>query len=94
MDEMLITLEETLRQRQAAPTPGSYTARLLAMGESEILKKVGEEAIEVIIAAQTQGNERLVSETADLIYHLTVMLIQKQLSWVDIQSELKNRHHA
>ena len=69
----------------------SYTARLLAAGEDEIVKKVGEEAVEVILAAKGQGDARLVEESADLVYHLLVLLLSRGLSWADVEAELARR---
>ncbi len=69
----------------------SYTARLLAAGEDEIVKKVGEEAVEVILAAKGQGDARLVEESADLVYHLLVLLLSRGLSWADVEAELDRR---
>ena len=80
-----------IQDRMAHPKEGSYTCHLLAAGEPEILKKLGEEAIEVIIAAQAQGNARLVSELADLMYHLLVLLAARGLSWADVEGELARR---
>ena len=72
--------------------PESYTASLFAAGEDEIIKKIGEEAMEVILAAKGQGNERVISETADLLYHVLVMLADRNLSLIQVESELENRH--
>ncbi len=85
--------EIILSRRQAAP-PGSYTARLLAAGEDEIVKKVGEEAVEVILAVKSQGNERVVAEVADLYYHSLVLLAARGLSLADVEAELERRHAA
>jgi phosphoribosyl-ATP pyrophosphohydrolase len=81
----------TILDRQANPTPNSYTARLLDAGEDEVLKKVGEEAMEVILAAKGQGDERLVCEVADLFYHLLVLLAARGLTLADIKAELVRR---
>jgi phosphoribosyl-ATP pyrophosphohydrolase len=91
MTEPFEQLMMTLRQRKASPRPGSYTARLLADGEDEIVKKIGEEAIEIILAAKGQGDERLLEETADLIYHLSVLLVARDLDWSDVLRELDRR---
>lgn len=80
-----------LQERKANPRPDSYTARLLAAGEDEVVKKIGEEAIELILAAKSQGNQRIVEETADLIYHLLVLLVARDLTWEDIKAELARR---
>jgi phosphoribosyl-ATP pyrophosphohydrolase len=89
--DIMQELEAVLQSRRANPTADSYTARLLEMGEDEIVKKIGEEAVEVILAAKGQGNERVVSETADLIYHLLVLLVARDLTWNDVLAELAQR---
>ncbi len=91
MSDVLHGLFDTILDRQANPRPGSYTARLLDTGEDEILKKVGEEAIEVILAAKGQGDERLVSEVADVFYHLLVLLAARGLTLADVEAELVRR---
>ncbi len=78
-------------RRQADPAH-SYTARLLAQGEDEILKKIGEEAVEVILAAKSQGDQRLIEESADLLYHLLVLLSARGLNLNVIEDELGRRH--
>jgi phosphoribosyl-ATP pyrophosphohydrolase len=65
---------------------------LFAAGENEIVKKVGEEAIEVIVAAKGQGDERVVSEVADLIYHTLVLLAARGIAWRAVEDELARRH--
>jgi len=89
---MLDELFKIIEDRKANPVEGSYTNRLLDAGEDEILKKIGEEAVEVILAAKSQGNQRLVEEMADLVYHSLVLLAAKGLSLSDIQDELSSRH--
>ena len=76
---VLDELFAVILDRKASPTPGSYTAKLLADGD-EVLKKVGEEAIEVVLAGKGQSDQRLVEESADLLYHLLVLLAS---AWVD-----------
>ncbi|MCA9943267.1 MAG: phosphoribosyl-ATP diphosphatase [Ardenticatenaceae bacterium] len=92
MSDFIDQLFATLQDRKANPTTGSYTASLLAQGEDEIVKKIGEEAVEIILAAKGQGNQRIVEETADLVYHLLVLLVSRDLTWDDIRAELKQRH--
>jgi len=70
-------LERVVAERRAAPPEGSYTAQLLAKGLDHVLKKVGEEATEVVLAAKSESDERLAEEAADLLYHLTVALAQR-----------------
>jgi len=91
MTEPFEALMSVVRQRKADPGPGSYTAGLLAAGEDEIIKKIGEEAIEIILAAKGQGDERLLEETADLIYHLSVLLVARDLAWADVERVLAQR---
>ena len=92
MTDILDKLITTLQDRKANPQPGSYTNSLLEAGEDEIIKKIGEEAVEIILAAKGQGNERLVEETADLLYHLLVLLVARDLTLDDVRAELARRH--
>jgi phosphoribosyl-ATP pyrophosphohydrolase len=91
---MLADLFRIIESRAQTKPPGSYTARLLEMGEDEILKKVGEEAMEVLLAAKAQGSDRLVEEIADLFYHTLVLLAAKGLTLDDVDQELRRRHQA
>lgn len=81
----------TILSRRGAALETSYTARLFAAGEDEVIKKVGEEAIEVILAAKGQGNTRLVEEVADLTYHILVLLAEHGLSPADVETEIVKR---
>jgi phosphoribosyl-ATP pyrophosphohydrolase len=85
-------LYQIICERRDNPNASSYTARLIAQGEDEILKKVGEEAMEVILAAKGQGNQRVIEEVADLTYHVLVLLASRGLSPEDIRTELSKRH--
>lgn len=90
-----MTLDELyaiICDRRDHPGPKSYTASLFAMGQDEIIKKVGEEAIEVVLAAKGQGNQRLTEEVADLTYHVLVLLASSGLKPDDIRTELARRH--
>ncbi len=80
-----------VEDRKANPKPGSYTNHLLDAGEDEIVKKIGEEAVEVILAAKSQGNERIAEEMADLAYHCLVLLAARGLSPADVAAELERR---
>jgi phosphoribosyl-ATP pyrophosphohydrolase/phosphoribosyl-AMP cyclohydrolase len=84
-------LEAVVRDRQARPRPDSYTSRLFEGGLPRIAQKVGEEAVETIVAAQSQGDERVLAEAADLVYHLLVLLAARDLSWADVEAELARR---
>jgi phosphoribosyl-ATP pyrophosphohydrolase len=87
IDELYQTIVTRLNTKQA----GSYTVKLAEMGEDEIVKKVGEEAIEVILAAKAQGDARLVEEVADLTYHVLVLLAVRGLTPADVAKELERR---
>jgi len=89
---MLAQLFQIIEDRKANPLEGSYTNLLFAAGEDEILKKVGEEAMEVILAAKGQGNPRLIEEVADLYYHTLVLLAARGLTLSEIEAELERRH--
>ena len=89
---MLKRLFQIIEDRKENPTSGSYTARLLSGGEDEILKKVGEEAMEVILAAKGQGDARVVEELADLYYHTLVLLSARGLDLAEVEAELERRH--
>jgi phosphoribosyl-ATP pyrophosphohydrolase len=78
--------------RRDHPSEKSYTNRLMTAGEDEILKKIGEESVEVILAAKGQGETRLIEELADLTYHSLVLLAYKGLTPADIAAELERRH--
>ena len=84
-------LYATVIGRKNDPSEGSYTNYLFDKGIDKILKKVGEEAAETIIAAKNQDRQELIGETGDLIYHLTVMLAEKGISMDEIEQELKSR---
>jgi len=92
VSDILSHVFATITDRQAHPRPGSYTNQLLSAGEDEIVKKIGEEAVEVILAAKGQGDDRLISELADLTYHCLVLLAQRGLTPGDVAAELERRH--
>ena len=91
MSDVLQTLFETIEDRKQNSPAGSYTAKLFSMGENEIVKKVGEEAVEVIVAAKGEGDDRVIYEMADLLYHSMVLLAAKNLKWADVEAELARR---
>jgi phosphoribosyl-ATP pyrophosphohydrolase/phosphoribosyl-AMP cyclohydrolase len=84
-------LMSVLRDRYDERPEGSYSAYLFNEGRDKILKKIGEEATEVVIAAKGQGRERLVSEIADLVYHLSVLMVDEGMGWGDVYGELGRR---
>lgn len=89
---MLEQLMTIIADRQANPRPNSYTNRLLDAGTPTIAQKVGEEAVEVVIAALSQGKERTIEEVSDLLYHLLVLLTNQGISLDAIDAELARRH--
>lgn len=88
----LQSLEQVIRDRKDNPVDGSYTNHLLEKGLSKIAQKVGEEGTEVVVAALAETNERLLNESADLLYHLLVLLQAKGLSLEQVESVLRERH--
>ncbi len=88
----LLELEKVLKSRKLAGSSGSYTARLLQAGNKRIAKKLGEEAVELILEAEQGDRQRFVEEAADLLYHLNVLLIGREMGWKDVIRELENRH--
>jgi phosphoribosyl-ATP pyrophosphohydrolase len=90
-DDVLSELAETLESRKNAEPDSSYVASLYDKGLDEILKKIGEEATEVVIAAKSGEKTAIIHETADLWFHTLVMLAQQGLSPDDILSELGRR---
>ena len=90
-NEILSALYQTVVNRRDNPKEGSYTCYLLDKGIDKILKKVGEECSETIIAAKNGENRDTVYEIADLIYHLTVMMVQQNIPLEDVLAELDKR---
>lgn len=84
-------LMRTLRARYDSRPEGSYSAYLFNEGRDKILKKIGEEATEVVIAAKGQERERIVSELADLVFHLSVLMADAGIEWRDVEEELERR---
>ena len=91
MTDTLQQLWTTIESRKENRPSGSYTVELLDAGIPRIAQKVGEEAVETAVAALSEGNERLLSEMADLVYHCLVLLSAKGLTWADLQAELAER---
>jgi len=85
-------LESVIAQRIAEKPDGSYTARIWEKGVTRMAQKVGEEGVEVALAAVAQEKERLVSEAADLVFHLALVLRARELSLLDVVKELQLRH--
>jgi phosphoribosyl-ATP pyrophosphohydrolase len=93
LDNSLSALEAVVEARLAAADPeSSYVARLAAAGLPKIAQKLGEEAVETVIAALAEPDDKLVGEAADLVFHLTLLLRQRGLGWADVLGELDRRH--
>lgn len=90
-NDILQRLTQTIAARQGAAAETSYVAKLFSKGEDAILKKVGEEATEVLLAAKSGDNTHLVYETADLWFHCMVLLAQHGLNADDVLNELARR---
>lgn len=90
----LMRLESVIAQRISDRPEGSYTARLWSEGPTRIAQKVGEEGVEVALAAVTQEDERLIGESADLLYHLALLLKSRNLSLTSVVRELEQRHRG
>ena len=91
MDSTLKNLYEVVLDRKANPQEGSYTCYLFDKGLDKILKKVGEECAETIIAAKNDVPADTVGEISDLIYHLMVMMAEKEIPLSDVLAELDRR---
>jgi len=90
----LAELDTLVAQRHAERPEGSYTTRLFDGGIRRIAQKVGEEGVETALAAVAQGDDELLGEAADLIFHLTVALRARGLSLADVAQVLAQRHRA
>ena len=88
----LASLEDIIAERMATRPEGSYTARLFAQGTTRIAQKVGEEGLEVALAADTADVPKVVAESADLLYHLLLLLKNQDLRLADVARELAARH--
>jgi phosphoribosyl-ATP pyrophosphohydrolase len=91
MADILDTLEQTIRDRRTGDPAASYVAKLTARGRAKIAQKLGEEATEAVIAAIQDDRAELVKESADLIFHLLVLLADMDLSLDDVRAELARR---
>jgi phosphoribosyl-ATP pyrophosphohydrolase len=80
-----------IKERKKNPPPVSYVASLMSKGEDKILEKIGEEAVEVILASKKDSRSEIVSETADLLFHLLVLLGYKDIELEEVYEELRRR---
>ena len=88
---ILSELYQVVLDRMNQPQPGSYTNYLLDAGIDKIAKKVGEECVETILAAKNHEKQEIAAETADLFYHLTVLLAEQEVTYQDVFQELRER---
>ena len=84
-------LEQRIQERAKAPADQSYTRKLLDRGAAQCAKKFGEEAVEAVIAATAEDNERLIAEAADVLYHLLVMLHARGATLAEVEALLESR---
>jgi phosphoribosyl-ATP pyrophosphohydrolase/phosphoribosyl-AMP cyclohydrolase len=89
--EILRELYDIIRDRKSNPVEGSYTCKLFAEGLDEILKKVGEEAVELVIAGKSRDRGQVVYEAADLLYHMMVLLVYEGIGLEEVLEELERR---
>jgi phosphoribosyl-ATP pyrophosphohydrolase len=90
-NEVLNQLYEIITDRIRTKKEGSYTVKLLERGKPYVAQKVGEEASEVIVAALAETKERFISEVADLLYHLLVLMVLEGVRLEDVYEELRRR---
>jgi phosphoribosyl-AMP cyclohydrolase / phosphoribosyl-ATP pyrophosphohydrolase len=91
---ILDQLDETLRDRASQRPPGSYSATMFAAGREAILRKVGEESVEVLLAGVGEGDEALTNEVADLWFHTSLLLRERGLSLAGVLEVLAQRHRV
>jgi phosphoribosyl-AMP cyclohydrolase / phosphoribosyl-ATP pyrophosphohydrolase len=90
--EFLATLEQIIEERRITSPEASYTARLFSAGSSRVAQKVAEEGVELALASVGTDRQQTVSEAADLLYHLLVLLRFHGLTLADVSRELEQRH--
>ena len=89
--QTLNELYEIIKNRKVQPKEGSYTNYLFDKGLDKILKKVGEEATEIVIAAKNPNQEEVKYEISDFLYHMMVLMVERGITWEDITKELSER---
>lgn len=88
----LLQLEQVIAARKTGDSESSYTAKLFRAGPARIAQKVGEEGVELALASVTDEREKVVSEAADLLYHMLVLLNSRKSGLVEVVAELERRH--
>lgn len=92
--DFLLELEALIREREKTPLRGSYTSALLTGDPRRLAQKLGEEAVELALAAVAGNRQEQLEETADLLYHLLVLLASQDLSLRDAAAVLESRHRS
>lgn len=90
--DFLNQLSELIKERKIQLPEDSYTTKLFQQGADRIIQKVGEEAVETVIAAKNRDKNEIINETSDLIYHLLVMLAEQEIEFDEVTSKLVERH--
>ncbi len=91
VSDILDRVSAVIAERKASPSAESYVAKLISKGEDRILRKIGEETTELILAAKSEGDERVVSEAADLVFHMLVLFGLRDISIDALYAELERR---
>ena len=86
-------LYKIIESRRNSDESTSYTKQLLDRGLDRVIQKVGEESVEVVIAAKNDENDKFIGEVADLVYHLLVLLVTKDIKITDIEKRLQERYN-
>lgn len=84
-------LYKIIKDRRQKMPEGSYITSLFMVGKDRIIQKVGEEAVEVVIAAKNSGRKRIIEESTDLIFHLLILLVNEEITLEDMNEELEKR---
>ncbi len=90
----LLKLEKIIKKRKKEMPEGSYTTKLFKKGVNKIAKKLGEEAVELVIEAKDKNDELFLNEAADLLYHLQVLLVQRKVDLEEVVEVLEKRHKS
>lgn len=90
--KFLENLFQLIKDRRKELPENSYTTKLFKSGSNRIIQKVGEEAIETVIAAKNRNREEIINETSDLLYHLFVMLAEQEIEFYEVVENLEKRH--
>lgn len=91
MTDIIDHLEQVIAQRRGGDPETSYVARMAHKGRAKIAQKVGEEAVETVIAAMADDRDGLIGESADLIFHLLMLLAEQGISMAEVRAELERR---